>query len=220
MADEEYTIFPFFVVIDTSGSMDGEPLDAVNQALPDLLGVVKDDPMTQEIARLGLIEFNYGATVRLPLSDLATVDTMPTLSAGGGTSYTSAFQTLRQQLETVRTLGKRFYRPVAFFISDGNPTDQGWESALTAVTDSDFKYRPSIVAFGFGDVDPEVLGKVGTRFAFMAKDGDPVEAVKEIFNQLLKSMIATSQSASSNQPGLTLGADITERFEPLPVIEP
>jgi hypothetical protein len=91
---------------------------------------------------------------------------------------------------------------------------------LHRLTDSKWKSRPTIVAFGFGDANAEIIRQVGTKFAFMARQTRPAEAVKEIFRQLLGSIISTSQSGSTSAAGLNLSADINQHFEALPVLEP
>ena len=220
-ADERHPVFPVVLLVDTSSSMAGDPIGAVNHTLPELKQLILDDPTVGEIARIAIVTFATGAELALPLCDLADVD-LPRLSASGATNYTDAFATARRQLEDgVRSLGKgtRFHTPVIFFMSDGQPTTGGdWSGALAALTDPGWKFRPEIVAFGFGAADPDTLTRVATRHALLATDAPPAEQAKDILHTIIGSIRTTSTSLRTDQTGggLIVEAD-PNRFTPLPV---
>ena len=221
-ATERYPIFPVFVLIDTSSSMTGEPIDAVNHTLPELKQLVAEDPTVGEIARIAIIIFATDATTALPLSDLAYTQ-LPHLDAGGSTNFAAAFDTTRHQIETsIRALGKgtRFHTPVIFFLSDGHPTTGGdWTASLQTLTDPAWMFRAEIVAFGFGDTRPDTLTRIATRHALLANDAPPAEQAKDIMHTIIGSIRTTSGSLHSNNSGdggLIVDADPT-KFTPLPV---
>ena len=218
--DERFPVFPVWLLVDTSSSMDGAPIAAVNAALPELKQLILDDPTVGEIARIAIVTFATGASVALPLSDLADTD-LPRLTAGGSTNYRDAFDTAHRQIETgIRSLGTgtRFHTPVIFFLSDGQPTTGGdWTGALAALTDPAWKFRCEIVAFGFGDAHPETLSRIATRHALLATDAPPAEQAKDIMATIIGSIRTTSQSLHGpDGGGLIVDADPT-RFTPLPV---
>jgi uncharacterized protein YegL len=94
---EAFTVFPVFVVADTSGSMLGPAIGALNGFLPELKQEVRSDPTVGEIARIGLVTFADAATVVLPLSDLAYAS-VPELAANGGTNFAAAFRMVRSAI--------------------------------------------------------------------------------------------------------------------------
>jgi uncharacterized protein YegL len=217
--EESHPIFPVFLVVDVSGSMDGTPIDAINDNLPQLKHVVSTDPVVGEIARLGLITFSDSAQLVLPLSDLGYVD-IPRLAIGGLTNFEDAFRRTRGELESgISGLGKgtRFHKPVVFFISDGGHNVGGdWRAALRDLTDSGWKFHPEVVVFGYGAAQQGELTEIATRFCFMAKDNDPVSAVREIINVIVGSIRTTSRSLSGADGGLIVGPD-PNKFTQLPV---
>ncbi len=219
--EESYPVFPAFLLVDVSSSMSGGPMQAVNKSLPELKDAVRSDPTIGEIARIGIISFSDSARLALPLSDLLYAD-VPSLVAGGGTNFAAAFRVARSEIESaIRGLGKgtKFYRPVVFFLSDGeHMASEDWTGPLHDLTDRGWRFNPEIVAFGFGEANAETLRRIATRYAFMAKDGNPADQVREIISTLIGSLRTTSRSLQSGDGGLIVEPD-PNKFTPLPVME-
>ncbi len=202
--EERYSVFPFYLCLDVSASMSGAPIDSVNQQIPLLRASVGEDPAVAEVIRLGIITFSDVARSVLPLCDLSLVEVVPEVSAQGRTSYAAAFDHLRSVIEEdyqkSRASGDRWYRPAVIFISDGRPTDdpERWQTALARLVDPAWKRRPNILAFGFGDADPEVLAAVTSgkpNRAFIAAEGaEPARVVPELLAGLIQSIVSSSAS--------------------------
>jgi uncharacterized protein YegL len=221
-SSELFTVFPVFLLVDVSASMAGGPIEAVNKALPDIQQEMRSNPMVGEIARIALVTFSDESRVAIPLCDLAGAH-LPELVVEGGTNFAAGFRGVRQAIESGMTTlpkGTPVYRPVVFFMSDGaHQAREDWTGALKQLRDPAWKFAPEVVSFGLGDAQHESLQKIATRFAFMAKDQDPVTQVREIMNALLNSIRTTSTSLAdpSKQQGLYLDTP-TEHFTPLPAI--
>lgn len=217
---ELYTIFPVFIVIDVSASMAGGPIEAVNAALPDLQKEMQRNPTVGEVARVSIVTFSDQARNVVPLTDLAYAE-VPSLMVEGGTNFAAGLRGTRDAIEAgIGTLpkGTPLYRPVVFFMSDGqHTTHEDWSGALERLRDRSWKYAPEIVAFGFGEADTDSIRRVATRFAFSMKDSDPVVQVREIMNALLNSIRTTSMSFRdpSQADGLHLETP-TQHFTQLP----
>jgi uncharacterized protein YegL len=202
--EERYSVFPFYVCLDTSASMAGAPIDSVNQQMPRLRASVGEDPAVAEVIRLGVVTFSDVARSVLPLCDLSLVEAVPEVSAQGRTSYAAVFDLLKQLIEDdyqkSRSAGDRWYRPAVIFISDGHPTDDSerWRGALARLTDPGWKRRPNILAFGFGEADPQILSEVTSNQpnrAFIAAEGaEPAQVVPELLAGLIQSIVSSSVS--------------------------
>ncbi len=70
-------VLPFYLVCDESYSMQGPPLDAINQELPLIYQEIASNPVVADRARLGIIGFSTTAEVLLPLADLNDVLSIP-----------------------------------------------------------------------------------------------------------------------------------------------
>lgn len=210
--EERYAVFPFYLCLDVSASMTGAPIDSVNEQMPLLRASIGEDPAIAEVIRFGVITFSDVAHTVLPLCDLSLVEAVPQLVTQGRTSYAAAFDHLRREIEAdylqTRAGGDRWYRPAVIFISDGKPTDDGerWRAAHHRLTDPGWKRRPNILAFGFGDADPDVLATVSERKpnrAFIAAEGaEPSKVVPELMAGLIQSIVSSSASVYTGEAQL------------------
>lgn len=126
---------PIYLLLDCSGSMTGEPIEAVRQGLRALLADLKSDPQALETAYLAVITFSSSAQQVCPLTELMAFQE-PHLNASGGTALGEALQLLEQCLNTevrkATDTQKGDWRPLVFLMTDGAPTDR-WESAADRI---------------------------------------------------------------------------------------
>jgi uncharacterized protein YegL len=215
---EVFPIFPVFLLIDVSASMAGEAMDAVNAALPELKKEIESDPTVGEIAKIGVVTFSDQGRTVVPLCDLAEAD-IPEIMVEGGTNFAAGFEEVKRAIDTglhAMPKGTPFYRPVVFFMSDGmHQARQDWKAARADLLN--WKLAPEIVTFGLGDATKELLQQVTTKYAFMSKDRNPADQVREIMRALLGSIVTTSRSFSDpdKADGLVIEAP-SEHFTPLP----
>lgn len=62
---------PVYLLLDTSGSMYGEPIEAVKNGVQVLVSTLRSDPYALETAYLSIITFNSTAQQVTPLTELA-----------------------------------------------------------------------------------------------------------------------------------------------------
>ncbi|MGX4688731.1 vWA domain-containing protein [Streptomyces sp. JNUCC 63] len=205
-------LLPFYMVCDESGSMAGDGVDAINAALPELHHEISTNPSVADKTRFALIGFSTQASVLQPLADLSELTQLPSLSAGGVTSFGAAFRLLKDTIEkdvaALKAEGHDVYRPVVFFLSDGIPTDEGWRTALNDL--NAFRYAPKIIAFGISDADIATISEVANFKAFIQQDDSisPAVALREFASSLTRSIVssATSMAAQSGE-GFQLQVD-------------
>lgn len=156
---------PVYLVLDTSGSMSGEPIEAVKNGVQVLISTLRQDPYALETAYLSLITFDTDARQLVPLTDLSSFQ-MPELKAAGGTSLGAALQTVADSINrevaksTIDVKGD--WKPLVFLMTDGIPTDQ-WQSGLNAFQNS----------------------KIGITVACAAGNGADVNLLKQITNTVV-----------------------------------
>ena len=198
-------IYPWYIVCATSESMSGDPIEAVNNALPELHAEIASNPVISHKTRLCIIAFSDDATVELPLSNLADIEATPILEVKGGTNYAAAFRLLRTQIDAdmqmLTASGQRVARPAVFFFTDGGPTDGPgeWEAAYADLINPSFKWRPNIVGFAVGDeANYETVKAIATKQGLAARPGlSPAKALAEFVGLLTKSMV---QSVNAGTP--------------------
>ncbi len=117
---------PVYLLLDTSGSMHGEPIEAVENGVKVLLASLKQDPYALETAYLSVITFDSTAKQLVPLTELTSFQ-MPKLKASGSTSLGEALSLLANKINTEVTKStpevRGDWKPLVFLMTDGEPTD-------------------------------------------------------------------------------------------------
>ena len=119
---------PVYLLLDCSGSMMGEPIEAVKQGVKTLLSELRSDPQALETAYLSVITFDSSARQTVPLTELMQFEE-PEIQAGGATALGEALNVLMDSVEhevnrTTETQ-KGDWKPLVFILTDGMPTDLG-----------------------------------------------------------------------------------------------
>lgn len=117
---------PVYLLVDTSGSMHGEAIEAVRNGLHTLVQTLRQDPYALETAYLSVISFDSEARQLAPLTELMSFQE-PDLQASGTTALGGALQLLADCVEREVVKGsaevKGDWKPVVFLLTDGMPTD-------------------------------------------------------------------------------------------------
>jgi uncharacterized protein YegL len=123
------------LLVDTSGSMSGNPIAELNQGLVEFGDALKQDSLALGRAEVSVIAFNSSVDTEVgfrPASDYEA----PVLRANGLTSMNEAIEAGLDALEArkaeYRANGIRYYRPWLFLLTDGAPTDGAKESSAKA----------------------------------------------------------------------------------------
>ena len=117
---------PVYLLLDTSGSMFGEPIEAVKNGVQVLVSTLRSDPYALETAYLSVITFNSSAQQVTPLTELSAFQ-QPNFEASGCTALGEALALLANKVDTevVKTTVdvKGDWKPLVFIMTDGEPTD-------------------------------------------------------------------------------------------------
>lgn len=117
---------PVYLLLDCSGSMFGEPIEAVKNGVQVLVSTLRQDPYALETAYLSIITFDSSAQQLTPLTELASFQ-QPNIQANGCTALGQALTLLAQRAdqEVTKTTPdqKGDWKPLVFIMTDGEPTD-------------------------------------------------------------------------------------------------
>lgn len=117
-----------YLLIDTSGSMIGEPIEAVNTGLGALLSALRQNPYALETVHLSVTTFDSEIKTVLPLTALENVQ-MPTITCprSGATLLGEALKhiaaTVQRDVQRGSDSQKGDWAPILIVLTDGKATD-------------------------------------------------------------------------------------------------
>jgi uncharacterized protein YegL len=144
-----------FFMIDTSGSMEGEKIGAVNFSMEEVGRAVKEvaDESTDAIIKIAVMECSAGVrwvTSNGPI-DVDKFNWVP-LNVDGTTDLGAAFRELSGKLSPKGFMQSATgsFAPVIFLMSDGDPTDD-WRGGLQELKQNKWFQVASKIAVAIGD---------------------------------------------------------------------
>ena len=206
-------VLPIIYAIDTSGSMSGDRISAVNEAMHDCEEVLREkaSDLPESEIKIAALEFSSGAKWitkggLVALEDFYWNDA----TAGGVTDLGEALKELDSKLSRSAFLVSEtgFSLPVIIFMSDGGPTDN-WKKELKAVTDNNRWFKDSrkvAIAIGY-DADVEVLKELVGNSEAVIRTND-TEQLKDLI--VAVSVSASLLAGQSRVAGDAKGDEIAE----------
>ena len=197
---------PCVLLLDTSGSMQGDPIAALNEGLRIFRDTLTRDPLASRRVEVAVIAFDSEVNV---VQDFVTADQFepPTLTAQGtthmGRAINTALDKVDERKKTYRANGIAYYRPWVFMITDGEPQGEPPDAIELAAQriqamDNDQRKGVAFFAVGVEGADMNRLRQIGNRAPVMLLGLN----FQEMFLWLSASMQAVSQSQVKDQVAL------------------
>jgi uncharacterized protein YegL len=188
-------------LLDVSGSMSGEPIEAVKTGVQTLISTLRQDPYALETAWLSVITFDSRARQAVPLTELSAFQT-PSIQASGTTALGEALELLADRVETeigkTTAEAKGDWKPLIFLMTDGVPTDD-WARGLTKLK----QVRTGVIvacAAGQG-ADTSILKQI-TETVVQLDTADS-STIKAFFKWVSASVSTGSQKIDQGQKEVT-----------------
>jgi len=193
-ADNPEPRCPLVLVLDTSGSMSGKPINELNDGLSLLAEELTADDLASQRVEIAIVTFGPVKVVQdFVVAD--QFDPVPLSTSGVtplGAAVERAIDMVTERKETYKAAGISYFRPWIFLITDGAPTDK-WAEAKRRVHQGEADSAFSFFAVGVADADFAVLNELAPRGA-LALQG---LAFRELFQWLSQSQ----RQVSSSRPG-------------------
>jgi len=181
---------PVYLLLDTSGSMSGEPIEAVKNGVQMMLHSLRQNPQAIETAYVSIITFDSEAKQIVPLTDLASFQ-MVDIKAQSTTSLGAALGLLadKMELEITKTTTeqKGDWKPLTFIMTDGVPTDD-WQAGFNKLKNVN---KGLIVGCAAGSgADDSILKQITSSVVRL--DNADSESISKFFQWVTASISTTS----------------------------
>ena len=151
---------PVYILIDTSGSMKGEPIESVKVGLADMIATLRLDPYALETACISIITYNSKVEQIVPLTPLEDLQ-LPDIAVpeSGATFMGGALNLLCERYDAEVNTGskeqKGDWMPLLFVLTDGKPSDlQAYNEAIVKVKKHQFTNIVACAAGPKAKTDP------------------------------------------------------------------
>ena len=197
-------------VIDNSGSMCGEKLGAVNNAIRDVMAIMPEIQEDTADAEIKISALTFSDKAKWVYSDPKSVSEFKwtDISADGGTDLSAAYDELGRWLCKRENGGKMpdlgGVAPIIILMTDGLPTSYDWEKHLESLKKKGWfkvalKYALAI------QIDSDEAMDVLNKFT-----GNPETVLKvysaEALRKVIKVIAVTASKVKSNSSSGTIGS--------------
>lgn len=192
------------VLLDTSGSMSGEPIEALNQGLQVFKEQLVKDPMACRRVEVAVVTFDN--EIKLA-HDFTTAERFepPRLTAQGqtfmGGAIHKALDMIQARKQQYRANGVAYYRPWVFMITDGEPQGEPEsivQAAAQRLKNDEAAKRVAFFAVGVEGANMERLAQIVVRTPVKLKGLN----FTEMFVWLSRSMESVAHSRTDEQVAL------------------
>jgi uncharacterized protein YegL len=151
---------PVYLLLDTSGSMRGEPIEAVKVGLDTMVASLRQDPFALESVHISIITFDKDVKQIMPLTELENLQ-IPNIETpeSAPTHLGAALELLCKKVDSEVQLStperKGDWMPLLFIMTDGKPSDiQLYNQMIPEVQKRHFASIIACAAGAKSDVKP------------------------------------------------------------------
>lgn len=188
---------PVVLLLDTSGSMSGDPITQLNSGIETFKREVQQDATASLRVEVEIITFNSSVDI---IQEFVTIDGFlpPKLKVSGETKMGQGIELALNELEKRKSIyrseGIQYYRPWIFLITDGSPTDM-WEQASHRIKQAVTDGKLCFFLIGVKGANMDILRQIAHPST------PPVMLTGVKFQELFRWLSNSMKRVSSNKVG-------------------
>lgn len=202
-ADNPEPRCPVLIIADCSGSMAGEPMNAMNRGVEALYQAIIDDEIARNRVEIALLSFGTHAKVE---RDFAIVESVvrTEMAIAGATNMHLAIQQgcdlLEERKEKYRVNGVPYFRPILVLFSDGLPTGTPEETAAANQRLIEMENDGRLIIFKVG-VNATAVEAMRNALPNPASSFQPLQLDNLRFNDFFVWLSRSVSAISRSTPG-------------------
>jgi uncharacterized protein YegL len=186
---------PCVLLLDTSGSMAGQPIASLNLGLKAYQQDLLADSLAAQRVEVAIVTFGGRVEVAAPFVGAEHFNP-PILRADGDTPMGAAIlqgiELVTQRKQTYKQSGLHYFRPWIFLITDGAPTDT-WLPAAERVRQGEAAHAFAFFCVGVEGANLEILSQIAVR--------SPLKLQGLSFREMFVWLSQSQRTVSRSQPG-------------------
>lgn len=183
------------LLLDTSSSMSGKPIAALNEGLRAFASDLGGDALARQRVEVAVVTFGGEVHTRQDFVTAGQYEPTTLVASGGtpmGAGVVHALDMIDRRKVEYRDNGIVYYRPWVFLITDGAPTDD-WKQAAARVREMEEANGVAFFAVGVEGADMGVLEQLAVRA--------PLKLQGLQFVELFVWLSQSQRSVSTSKPG-------------------
>lgn len=188
---------PCMLLLDTSSSMAGAPINELNRGVQQFIKEVQVDEVAASSVELGVITFGEQVKLQSKLTTVEDISGISELNAYGNTPMGEAVNLAINELEKRKSEYKRngvsYYQPWIVMMTDGEPNDN-WAGAAQRLRALAEQKKMVVLCVGIGD---KAAMNILEKFSLLPPKKLNGLKFSEFFSWLSQSM----QRVSASTPG-------------------
>ncbi|MDO4698874.1 MAG: VWA domain-containing protein [Pasteurellaceae bacterium] len=199
------------LVLDISGSMDGEPIDQLNLGVQEFVRSVQNDDLAKYSVELAIVTAGMNVEEVMPFTVAQKVDYQSHFEAGGltplGAAVDQALRMLDERKEDYKQTGTPYYQPWLVMISDGAPTDN-WRYVAQKTKSLAEERKLVSLMVGVNNADMDILGEFSNRPALKLQGLNFSDFFEWLSASMSRVSASSSTAATTNLPSVSSWASI------------
>lgn len=193
---------PVYFLLDTSGSMYGEPIEALNNALSGMISTLRTDAQALDSLWVSIITFDREVKEIVPLTELAVFQLPEIKCPQSGPTHTGlALEILNEKVsnQVIKSTPnqKGDWKPLLFLFTDGKPSDiMLYRQMIPKIKDLNFG---SIIACAAGNLADDSLLKELTDTVVHLDSADSA-TLKTFFKWVSETIEQGGKSQGTGEP--------------------